>query len=76
MTRSFFVALVGAVAMVLGGTPSSAQNAYITNSIDNTVSVIHTATNTLGGPPIPVGKAPAGVAEQRKSQRIGDRGRD
>src|SRR5467141_2026087 len=62
MTRSFFAALVGAIAIVLGGVPSSAQNAYITNNRDNTVSVIATATNTVVGSPIPVGSAPSGVA--------------
>jgi hypothetical protein len=39
MTGSFFAALVGAIAIVGGGAPSSAQNAYITNFTDNTVSV-------------------------------------
>src|SRR5215831_11877612 len=60
MTHSFFAALVGAIA-ILGGAPSSAQNAYITNSGSNTVSVIDTATNTVVST-IPVGTAPAGVA--------------
>jgi streptogramin lyase len=40
MTRSFFAALAGSIAVVLGGAPSSVQNAYITNAHDNTVSVI------------------------------------
>src|SRR5258708_10077844 len=62
MTRSFFAALVCAIAIVLGGAPSSAQNAYIANDGDNTVSVIATATNTVVGLPIPVGSNPAGVA--------------
>jgi YVTN family beta-propeller protein len=35
-----------------------AQNAYITNLGDNTVSVIDTATNTVVGSPIPVGSLP------------------
>src|SRR5215831_18790396 len=39
-----------------------AQNAYITNSRDNTVSVIDTATNTVVGSPILVGSGPQGVA--------------
>src|SRR5215831_9495250 len=39
-----------------------AQNAYITNSRDNTVSVIDTATNTVVGSPVPVGIEPWGVA--------------
>src|SRR5258708_8956317 len=62
MTRSFFAALVCALAIVLGSAPSSAQNAYIANDGDNTVSVIATATNTVVGLPIPVGSNPAGVA--------------
>ena len=50
MTRSYFAALVGVtIAIVLGGAPSSAQNAYIPNIGDNTVSVIVTATNTVVG---------------------------
>src|SRR5215831_3382169 len=60
MTHSFFAALVGAIA-ILGGAPSSAQNAYITNSGSNTVSVIDTATNTVVST-IPVGISPGGVA--------------
>src|SRR6266446_3404301 len=62
MTRSFFAALVGAIAIVLGGAPLFAQNAYITNFHGNTVSVIATATNTVVGLPIPVGTLPLGVA--------------
>src|SRR5215470_11885649 len=61
MTHSFFAALVGTIAIVLSGAPSSAQNAYITNSGSNTVSVIDTATNTVVST-IPVGISPAGVA--------------
>ena len=62
MARSFFVALVGAIAIVLGGAPSSAQNAYITSAASNTVSMIDTATNTVVGFPILVGNQPFGVA--------------
>lgn len=57
MTRSFSAALIAAIAIVLGGAPSSAQNAYITNAASNTVSVIDTATNTVVGT-IPVGNFP------------------
>jgi YVTN family beta-propeller protein len=39
-----------------------AQNAYITNSGDNTVSVIDTASNTVVGSQIPVNFGPQGVA--------------
>jgi YVTN family beta-propeller protein len=60
--RCFFAALLSSIAIVLGGAPSSAQNAYITNNGDNKVSVIATATNTVVGAPIPVGgEGPAGV---------------
>ena len=41
--------------------PASAQDAYITNSSDNTVSVIATASNTVAAT-IPVGSFPTGVA--------------
>jgi YVTN family beta-propeller protein len=58
MTRSFFAAVVAATAIVLSGAPLSAQNAYITNASSFTVSVIDTATNTVVGPPIPVGNSP------------------
>jgi YVTN family beta-propeller protein len=47
MTRSFFAALVGAIAIVLGSAPSSAQMAYIPNG--SGVSVIATAINTVVG---------------------------
>src|SRR5260370_36849600 len=69
MTRSFFAALVGAIATVLGA-PSFAQNAYITNTFDNTVSVISTATNTVVGLPIPVGNFPFGVAVSPDGSRV------
>ena len=36
-----------ATACLLGRTQSFAQNAYITNSGSNSVSVINTATNTV-----------------------------
>jgi YVTN family beta-propeller protein len=55
MTRCFFAALVGAISMVLGGTPSSAQNA----EAPNTVSVIDTASNAAVGT-IPAGPFPFG----------------
>ena len=61
MARSFSAVLISAIAIVLGSGPSSAQNAYITNSGSNTVSVIDTATNTVVST-IPVGGSPNGVA--------------
>jgi YVTN family beta-propeller protein len=55
MTRCFFAAMLSfiSVVIVLGGAPSSAQKAYITNIGDNTVSVIVTATNTVVAMPLP-----------------------
>jgi YVTN family beta-propeller protein len=50
------------VACLLGSAQTLAQNAYIANGDDNTVSVISTATNTVIGSPISVGIAPTGVA--------------
>ena len=63
-TRSF-MALV-AVMLVMGlsamAPPAEAAPfAYVVNSGDGTVSVIDTATNTVVGLPIPVGKEPFGV---------------
>ena len=60
MACSFSAVLIGATAVVLGGAPSSAQNAYITDAGSNTVSVIDTATNTVVST-IPVGSIPFGV---------------
>ncbi len=55
--------LAGSAALMLaclvGTAPAFAQNAYITNEIDSTVSV---ATNMVIGSPIPVGSGPVGVA--------------
>jgi YVTN family beta-propeller protein len=45
MTRSFFAAVVGFMAIVLGSAPSSAQMAYITGG--DGITVIDTATNTV-----------------------------
>ncbi len=50
------------LALALLPAAANAQNAYITNSGDNTVSVIDTATNNVVGTPIPVGSGPEGVA--------------
>jgi YVTN family beta-propeller protein len=66
MTRSFFAALVCAIAIVLGTAPSSAQNAYIPNG--GGVSVIDTATNTVVGT-IPVG-ASGGVAVTSDGSKV------
>ena len=50
------------LACLFAPASARAQNAYITNSGDKTVSVIDTATNTVVGSPISVGDAPSGVA--------------
>jgi YVTN family beta-propeller protein len=54
------LALGAFVGCVLAGAQALAQNAYITNSGDGTVSVIDTATNTVTAT-IPVGSDPLGV---------------
>src|SRR6516162_2325563 len=50
------------LACLFAPVSTHAQNAYIMNQLDNTVSVIDTATNTVVGSPIPVGRSPFGVA--------------
>jgi YVTN family beta-propeller protein len=50
-----------ALACLVGSAAGFAQNAYITNFGDNTVSVIDTATDTVIAT-IPVGDRPYGVA--------------
>jgi YVTN family beta-propeller protein len=62
MARILVLAMGAALAMVLGVGPSRAQNAYVTNSDDGTVTVIATGTNTVAGSPITVGNGPGGVA--------------
>src|ERR1700720_2937330 len=59
--RARWAALTLALALLLAGA-ANAQNAYITNTADNTVSVIDTATNKVVGDPILVGTKPADVA--------------
>jgi YVTN family beta-propeller protein len=55
------LAVAGAVSCFLASAQTLAQNAYITNSSDNTVSVITTGTNTVTAT-IPVGGFPFRVA--------------
>jgi YVTN family beta-propeller protein len=64
MMRIVTAIIAVALAMVLGVAPSRAQNAYVTNSDDGTVTVIATGTNTVVGNPITVGSEtfPTGVA--------------
>jgi YVTN family beta-propeller protein len=62
--RQGAVAAIAALALVsiIGTAPALAQNAYITNYLDGTVSVIDTVTNKVVGSPIPVGSGPFGRA--------------
>jgi YVTN family beta-propeller protein len=55
---------------VLGSAQVLAQNAYITNFSDNTVSVINTKTNTVIGSPISVGANPFAVAVSPDGTRV------
>jgi YVTN family beta-propeller protein len=60
-----FIPLFAVLAMGLALAASPAEAApfaYVTNSNDNTVSVIDTASNKAVGTPIPVGNSPLGVA--------------
>jgi YVTN family beta-propeller protein len=56
------VIAVLALVSIVGAAPALAQNAYITNAGDGTVSVIDTATDTAIGSPISVGNSPGGVS--------------
>ena len=47
---------------MLASPAAAAPFAYVANEGDGTVSVIDTATNTVVGIPIPVGREPSGVA--------------
>jgi YVTN family beta-propeller protein len=60
---------VSAVSCLLGSTQSLAQNAYITNSDSNNVSVIDTANNTVIAT-IPVGTFPQGVAVSPDGRKV------
>jgi YVTN family beta-propeller protein len=69
MTRSFFTGLVSSLAIVLGSTPSLAQNAYITNSADSTVSVIAAAVSAVVAT-ISAGTNPRGVAVTPDGRKV------
>ena len=63
--RGFMALFAIVLAMGLGLAACPAEAApflYVANSVDNTVSVIDTATNTVVGSPIPVGIFPRAVA--------------
>ena len=75
ISRATPSALLGAhvfvlVALLLSSQLARAQNAYITNNFDDTVSVIDTATNTVVGPPITVGTTPIGLAITPDGSRV------
>ena len=53
---------IAALALLVVGAEARAQNAYITNAADGTVSVIATASRAVIGAPITVGSNPQGVA--------------
>src|SRR5687768_15555176 len=59
-------AVVAAVPVGAGPTgvavPPDGARVYVTNALDNTVSVINAATNTVIGAPIPLPHSPAGIA--------------
>jgi YVTN family beta-propeller protein len=59
-----------ALACPVGSAAGFAQNGYITNSGDGTVSVIDTATNRVIDPPIPVGRSPVGVAVTPNANKV------
>jgi YVTN family beta-propeller protein len=60
MTPRIFGSIAAFLVCFLLGGVCLAQNAYIPNSGDNTVSVINTATNLVIAT-IPVGNSPEGV---------------
>jgi YVTN family beta-propeller protein len=63
-TRGFMALFAVMLVMGLGAMAPSAEVApfaYVVNSGDGTVSAIDTATNTVVGIPIPVGREPFGV---------------
>jgi YVTN family beta-propeller protein len=59
--RSIAAVIAAALAWLIAPTPVLALNAYITNNLSNTVSVIDTATNTVIAT-VSVGGGPFGVA--------------
>jgi YVTN family beta-propeller protein len=68
VSRVLAVAAV-AVAGILASAQTLAQNAYITNALDNTVSVIDTKTNTVTAT-IPIGVGPVGVAVNPDGSKV------
>ena len=63
-------AIMLAMGLALAACPAEAAPfLYVTNTGDNTVSVIDTATNTVVGLPIPVGMPPKRSPSPRMGQR-------
>jgi YVTN family beta-propeller protein len=62
LTLNHRLALSGAVILMasIGGAPALAQNAFISNNHDNTVSIIDVPSGTVIGA-VPVGQAPEGI---------------
>jgi YVTN family beta-propeller protein len=58
------------LACLFAPVSARAQNAYITNQRDNTVSVIDTETDTVVGSPIPVASNPRGVAVTSDGSKV------
>src|SRR5262245_26898215 len=63
------LALALTLTCLLAPASTRAQNAYITNQISNTVSVIDTATDTVIAT-IPVGPSPFGVAVSPDGSKV------
>ncbi|HEX3496856.1 MAG TPA: beta-propeller fold lactonase family protein, partial [Methylocella sp.] len=71
-----FMALLAVLPMGLPLAAEAAPFAYVVNEVSATVSVIDSATNTVVGTPIPVGKEPFGVAvaQDGKHAYVANRG--
>jgi len=77
VARNGMAAIIAALVMIVMAGPGRAQNAYISNMADNTVSVIDTATNSVTAT-IPVGAQPFAVAVPQHGGRayVGNQGDD
>jgi YVTN family beta-propeller protein len=69
MTKLKLTLLAAVATYVLGSTETLAQNAYITNNVSNSVSVINTATNTVIAT-IPIGYGDLGVSVSPDGGRV------
>lgn len=69
MAKHFMRSTCAALIMIFAGSRASAENAYIANSQDNTVSVIDTASNTVTAI-IPVGSFPESVAATPDGSKV------